>query len=74
MRLIKIGNEIINLDNVSYVYFDENPAKLTFWLVSIGRETESVGDVIIIDGEFALKTWSFLCRESINVEVPTSNP
>ncbi len=74
MRLVKIGDKIVNMDNVSCAFFDGSQVKLKFWLTSIGAEVESVGDVINIDGDLAIKTWAFLCRESINVEVPASNP
>ncbi len=74
MRLIKIGNQIINIDNVANVVFSDNPdPKIQIWLTSF-ESADTGGDVIKIIGDLALKTWSVLCRQSVDVEVPTSNP
>ncbi len=75
MRLIKIGNEIINLENVSNIKFYPQPNEPSIFIYLMSHyDPEDVGDCLDFKGDLALRIWEFLCREAIDVEVPTSNP
>jgi hypothetical protein len=73
MRLIKIGNKIVNLDNVSSVLFIENSKPcLTFYMKSM---EDSAADQVNVKDDLAVKAWAILCKLSVDVEVPgVSNP
>ncbi len=71
MRLIKIGNKIINLDSISNVTFIEQPKpNLTLWFnTSSGTQSETIKD------DLAVKTWAVLCKLAVDIEIPgASNP
>jgi hypothetical protein len=66
MRLIRHGNEVINLDHMTRSKFSGSDLKLTVTM------TDKSTEVFI--GDLAVKVFAILCQQALNAEIPTSNP